>query len=478
MKPRLAARGLHLTEEAHFTELEGTASASGMSAQASNAVLRFRSAGIDRVITLDFAGLTNFLFMPVAESQGYHPRYGFHSLMQPSLRANVPAAQMAGMVGVGWRPNYDTGGAEGLSGPSYDWCVQALQKRKGYAAGEGTSYCDQFLFLRAAIEHAPRLTAEGIRARRRGHWRHELRRHIRRPLRPRSPRRHRRDPLLHLRRQLRVHPLHVRDHAGQGLNDVSRPTSTRSQRRPWRAMPCPASPWVSCAGGPPRSGATATPTWPRVDRSRPTRSSASPRCRRPSPRWPSCSSATRASSASTIRSSLHLRQFRVVAPGPDITIRHLLTHTSGLGEVRSLRDLLHLRTMATVGIPPGSQAPAPGDYYRKGLRPAGPAGVKWTYSNHAFNVLGAIVEDVSGERFDDYVGKRILEPFGLSDTTFRRADIDPLASPLATSARAAASSRPPISTWPSRRPAPGSRPQRTCAVTPKACSPPGGARAT
>src|SRR6185295_15757040 len=151
LKPRLEARGLHLTEEAHFTELEGTASASGMSAQASNAVLRFRSSGIDRVITLDFAGLTNFLFMPVAESQGYHPRYGFHSLMQPEfLRANVPAAQMAGMLGVGWRPNYDTGHAEGLSGPSYDWCVEALQKRKGYTAGEGTSYCDQFLFLRAA----------------------------------------------------------------------------------------------------------------------------------------------------------------------------------------------------------------------------------------------------------------------------------------------------------------------------------------
>src|SRR5207302_287830 len=56
--------------------------------------------------------------------------------------------------------------------------------------------------------------------------------------------------------------------------------------------------------------------------------------------------------------------------------------------------------------------------------PAGPSGVKWAYSNHAFNVLGAVVEDVSGERFDDYVAKRVIEPVGMSDTTFQRGDID------------------------------------------------------
>ena len=45
-------------------------------------------------------------------------------------------------------------------------------------------------------------------------------------------------------------------------------------------------------------------------------------------------------------------------------------------------------------------------------------GTRWQYSNSGINTLGRIVEVVSGERFEDFLQKRILDPCGMSDTTF------------------------------------------------------------
>jgi len=90
-------------------------------------------------------------------------------------------------------------------------------------------------------------------------------------------------------------------------------------------------------------------------------------------------------------------------PPRPVTIRHLLTHTSGLDEMPAPRTKSSLAELV-VG---NSQRP---------LR--FPPGDRWSYSNAGINTLGRIVEVVSGEDFADFVETRIFKPLGMRDTTF------------------------------------------------------------
>jgi CubicO group peptidase (beta-lactamase class C family) len=90
-----------------------------------------------------------------------------------------------------------------------------------------------------------------------------------------------------------------------------------------------------------------------------------------------------------------------------VTVEHLLTHTSGLGDVftgqfeadphrfRSNADYLPL----FVG---GSLRFAPGERFH--------------YSNAGYVVLGLIIEELSGVGYHDYVRDSIFEPSGMLDT--------------------------------------------------------------
>ncbi len=88
----------------------------------------------------------------------------------------------------------------------------------------------------------------------------------------------------------------------------------------------------------------------------------------------------------------------------DITIRHLLTHYSGLPPDISLTD-------SWTGK-------------EEGLRrafasvPVTPAGVQFRYSDINFIVLGALVEKLSGLTLDEYEAKYIAKPLGLRWTRF------------------------------------------------------------
>ena len=90
-------------------------------------------------------------------------------------------------------------------------------------------------------------------------------------------------------------------------------------------------------------------------------------------------------------------------PPRPVTIRHLLTHTSGVDEMPAPRAKSSLAELV-VG---SSQRP---------LR--FPPGDRWSYSNAGINTLGRIVEVVSGEDFADFVETRIFKPLGMRDTTF------------------------------------------------------------
>jgi CubicO group peptidase (beta-lactamase class C family) len=116
----------------------------------------------------------------------------------------------------------------------------------------------------------------------------------------------------------------------------------------------------------------------------------------------------------------YLRHYRVEGPpqAQPVTLRHLLTHTAGIGELRHYADVFH--PFIGMAVPPGRAIPSFAEYYAPSLRAEMPPGQKWAYANHGFTTLGAVVEDVTGERFADYVRREILDPLGMAGSDFVR----------------------------------------------------------
>jgi CubicO group peptidase (beta-lactamase class C family) len=88
----------------------------------------------------------------------------------------------------------------------------------------------------------------------------------------------------------------------------------------------------------------------------------------------------------------------------EITVRHLLTHTSGLGYSFSSPTLAAL--MAGDPSASATQFPLLHD-----------PGTKWTYGEST-RVLGKLVEEVSGQPLDQFMRERIFVPLGMSDTFY------------------------------------------------------------
>ncbi|HEX2033042.1 MAG TPA: serine hydrolase domain-containing protein, partial [Chloroflexota bacterium] len=108
------------------------------------------------------------------------------------------------------------------------------------------------------------------------------------------------------------------------------------------------------------------------------------------------------------------------AVAEQITIHHLLTHTSGLGEffgpryqqmrdeLGNLSDYLQLFADAPLAFPPGTS---------------------WSYSNAGYIVLGTVIERLAGQDYYDYVRTHIYQPAGMtrSDAFERDASLPDLA---------------------------------------------------
>ena len=118
-------------------------------------------------------------------------------------------------------------------------------------------------------------------------------------------------------------------------------------------------------------------------------------------------------------------------PGHAVTLRMLLTHTSSLrdGEVYAFP----IGAALADAFRPGSS------YWEAGAHFAAPLpgrdlapGRYFTYCNLGYGVLGTLLECISGERFDAYMARHVLEPLGLGATfnvrSLVRADLDNLAT--------------------------------------------------
>jgi CubicO group peptidase (beta-lactamase class C family) len=90
-----------------------------------------------------------------------------------------------------------------------------------------------------------------------------------------------------------------------------------------------------------------------------------------------------------------------------VTVRHLLTHSSGLPAWRALYQEAPGRdsALALVLATPLEAAP----------------GTRMVYSDLGAILLGQIVARVSGQPFDRYVATRIFEPLGMRETVYRPA---------------------------------------------------------
>ena len=135
----------------------------------------------------------------------------------------------------------------------------------------------------------------------------------------------------------------------------------------------------------------------------------------------------------------YLRAYKLIpthAGWRPATLRHLLTHTAGIPEVRGVADLLQSDLTPSGGRPAhlsvsfGEPLPSLAEYYRHGLRIVVEPGSAFAYTNHGFATLGQIVEDLSGLRLERYLRERIFEPLGMTDTDLVRSER--LAACLAT----------------------------------------------
>lgn len=103
--------------------------------------------------------------------------------------------------------------------------------------------------------------------------------------------------------------------------------------------------------------------------------------------------------------------------GKPITLRNIMTHTSGFEE--AVQQLFISDAKDLVPLDHYVKAHLPARIFVPGTLPA--------YSNYATTLAGYIVQRVSGQPFDDYIEQHIFNPLGMTHTTFRQ----PLAAALA-----------------------------------------------
>ncbi len=96
----------------------------------------------------------------------------------------------------------------------------------------------------------------------------------------------------------------------------------------------------------------------------------------------------------------------------NVSIEHLLRHTSGFGdffaipELRSRSDFAWEREIELTDLVP--------ILFRVPIQSE--PGEKWSYSNLGYYLLGLIIEKVTGEPYEDVLKHRILEPLHMTET--------------------------------------------------------------
>ena len=110
----------------------------------------------------------------------------------------------------------------------------------------------------------------------------------------------------------------------------------------------------------------------------------------------------------------------------NVSVEHLLRHTSGFGdffsipELRSTSDFAWEREINMTDLLP--------ILFRVPIQSE--PGERWSYSNLGYYLLGLIIEQVSGEPYEEFLKRRVLDPLHMTETRrmARRAIIQERAS--------------------------------------------------
>jgi CubicO group peptidase (beta-lactamase class C family) len=108
----------------------------------------------------------------------------------------------------------------------------------------------------------------------------------------------------------------------------------------------------------------------------------------------------------------YLPEVRLSRDGREATVRHLLSHASGLPDPIPI-TWIHLASEPGPGLDPLVRE-------RMGTAPElkFEPGAKSSYSNLGYLLLGQVIERVSGERYEEYVGRHVLAPLGCRAASF------------------------------------------------------------
>jgi CubicO group peptidase (beta-lactamase class C family) len=112
----------------------------------------------------------------------------------------------------------------------------------------------------------------------------------------------------------------------------------------------------------------------------------------------------------------HLPWFEVKGPSghsPTITIRNLLQHSAGLPDpIPAMIGWVHYRNQTF------DQTDVLKKYMPEFNTLAFEPGTQAVYSNLNYMVLGAVIEAVSGQKYETYITEQILQPLDMSQTSF------------------------------------------------------------
>jgi CubicO group peptidase (beta-lactamase class C family) len=104
--------------------------------------------------------------------------------------------------------------------------------------------------------------------------------------------------------------------------------------------------------------------------------------------------------------------FSIVSQPVPVTVRHLLSHSSGLA------NPLPIRWVRPAGAPLPDTRAFVDRLLRKHRRLGFVPGERAGYSNLGYLVLGEVVSEVAGAAFEDYVREEVLAPLGMERTGF------------------------------------------------------------
>jgi CubicO group peptidase (beta-lactamase class C family) len=102
--------------------------------------------------------------------------------------------------------------------------------------------------------------------------------------------------------------------------------------------------------------------------------------------------------------------------GRSITIRQLLTHTSGLPDYEDIYEEKFRGAAGDAGAVPQITDDGVLKLLEEQTRGMFAPGTQWHYSNSGYAVLSRVVETVSGESFPEFLKQRIFDPVGMRNT--------------------------------------------------------------